>query len=427
MKSIFIFGLTMILLCNTTFADLNTDLLRVWQFNETSGTTANEILRETEDITIAATYAWIAGKSANALNLTTTVAKNNLAGGTIGNELADPTSNVSLGGWLFVDWGAGTDAPIWVSTNAPASVKGIYTKAYSNGTIYVQYGDGGWHWVYSAPAGITRNTWFHYIMTKTNNERKFYVNGVLVLTYTFTPTSGVTWSIGDAGAGILGKYTVYDEWYMWNRTLPQAEIDSLYNSGAGDYYPFTVPPAGPPNIDDSTWNCSSATENQDAWQTSKDAVINVTDSTPTIRFTTSENADCAIGTTLDNYTTLIAGDSDRNCTTTGSTDQVCTLPVADALTSGIISNLTVGCRDTTGNENTSSTSGFLKINYTSASSPCTPSGSVWVMTESCTLPTNADYSSITAYVPSPYMLTIEANITFQKIILENGGTYAIKR
>lgn len=86
------------------------------------------------------------------------------------------------------------------------------------------------------------------------------------------------------------------------------------------------------------------------------------DTTPTFRINTNKNASCAIDNEDLNYTTMIEGDSERNCSTTGSTSHVCTLQPSD----GLIINETTGyvyiaCRDTIGNENVTSTSGALEI------------------------------------------------------------------
>ena len=123
------------------------------------------------------------------------------------------------------------------------------------------------------------------------------------------------------------------------------------------YYNTGIPPL---SINQSSYNETS--DGCTKWRLNTSDYCNTTDSTPTVKFSVNQNAYCAIGVSDSNYTTLIAGDPARNCTTTGGTSQVCTLPVGDALSSGP-SNLYIGCERTDGTgETTVSISGPLAIN-----------------------------------------------------------------
>lgn len=82
------------------------------------------------------------------------------------------------------------------------------------------------------------------------------------------------------------------------------------------------------------------------------------DTTPTFKFNTNENAYCAIGAANQNYTTMGAA---RNCTTgEGTTSHTCTLTAGDAL-STFPDYLYISCKDSSGNEGTTSSSGALEI------------------------------------------------------------------
>ena len=88
------------------------------------------------------------------------------------------------------------------------------------------------------------------------------------------------------------------------------------------------------------------------------------DTTFTIECTTNEAATCAI---IDlnrnlNYSDIKAGAPE--CSTTGSFKQTCTLPTANKTGIGL-HNFSLGCKDISGNENLTSTSGKLLINITS--------------------------------------------------------------
>jgi hypothetical protein len=80
---------------------------------------------------------------------------------------------------------------------------------------------------------IVFNEWYHYCMTKTATELKFYINGVLVYTDSYHATLSTTAAdvrIGGAevDAGVewwLGKL---DDIGIWNRALSSSEVAALY-------------------------------------------------------------------------------------------------------------------------------------------------------------------------------------------------------
>jgi len=79
----------------------------------------------------------------------------------------------------------------------------------------------------------------------------------------------------------------------------------------------------------------------------------ITDSTPTITFTTDENADCYASTTDASYDAMA---SDTNCTGDGTTSQSCTLPDLGAVGTKTVY---LACQDTAGNKDTIATNEAL--------------------------------------------------------------------
>ena len=97
------------------------------------------------------------------------------------------------------------------------------------------------------------------------------------------------------------------------------------------------------------------------------------DTTPTIRATTNASATCAIlehGFNL-NYTDAIAYNPSAECTTTGTTEQICTLTSDNSTNRTGIHLFSIGCKDTSANanENITSTSGLFRINITDPVAP----------------------------------------------------------
>lgn len=91
-------------------------------------------------------------------------------------------------------------------------------------------------------SAFSTNTWYHIVGTRnsSNGAWTLYVNNVSVgtktvgTTLTLTPTSRLR--VGSDGANHLnGKI---DSLMFFNRTLTPAEVQTLYNAGAGIEYPF---------------------------------------------------------------------------------------------------------------------------------------------------------------------------------------------
>lgn len=91
-------------------------------------------------------------------------------------------------------------------------------------------------------------TWYHVAVTKSATTTvKFYVDGAQFGTDQTLSNSGAIFD--STTAFQMGRFeqssnTTYldgimDEWGVWSRALTDAEIDELYNNGAGLSYPFT--------------------------------------------------------------------------------------------------------------------------------------------------------------------------------------------
>lgn len=93
---------------------------------------------------------------------------------------------------------------------------------------------------------FTNSTWTHIVVTQdASNNVIFYINNVSSGTGTQTTKSSLRteFSVGNNNTtedpldiGWAGKV---DEVGIWSRALTVSEISSLYNSGAGNQYPFT--------------------------------------------------------------------------------------------------------------------------------------------------------------------------------------------
>ena len=83
--------------------------------------------------------------------------------------------------------------------------------------------------------GFLINSWYHLVVTHTNNSLKHYVNGNLLLTLTNNPTINSNWSLGNYyyiqngnSNNHYGKGR-YDEIVLFNKELTSTEVYNLYN------------------------------------------------------------------------------------------------------------------------------------------------------------------------------------------------------
>jgi hypothetical protein len=113
----------------------------------------------------------------------------------------------------------------------------------------------------------------------------------------------------------------------------------------------------PPTI--QTYNCTSCGGDNESPYTTQDT-------TPTFTITTNLNANCAIGTSDENYSTMVSN-IERNCTTTSGTSHICTLPYSDGLIINETDDVYIACQNIfSGNENITSTSGAMFMDITTS-------------------------------------------------------------
>jgi len=160
--------------------------------------------------------------------------------------------------------------------------------------------------------------------------------------------------IGSTSTGDVITDGILDLCFLYNGTLTATNLSDIALNGISVAADTT-----PPVI--SLYNCTSCSP--------PDTVepFNTTDTTPTFKITTNEDALCAIADVDKNYTAMVDGAySYRNCTNTGGQQHNCTLHPNDALILNETDYVYFGCRDNSGNENLTSTSGPQEISMTTA-------------------------------------------------------------
>lgn len=194
-------------------------------------------------------------------------------------------------------------------------------------------------------------------------------NGVTCVRDKNTLVSNWTCGAGPDGITLNAKLNASFAIRTAGRTLRVHDVHA-WNASLGcptGTVSFAGPDTEPPNITYYNLTNENGCEN---WNTDKNNACITSSVTPTVQFNTSEYAWCAIAgsgssTSLDlNYTDM--GNS-RNCTGSaageGGRVHFCTLTLQDELVSDV-SYLFISCKDTSNNQNRTSTSGALALNIT---------------------------------------------------------------
>ena len=152
---------------------------------------------------------------------------------------------------------------------------------------------------------------------------------------------------------------------MWNGTTLGSDplnYSNVFGGGGG------AADTTPPSI--TYYNLTSSDNGCESWNTNKNTACSTSSVTPTLQFNTNKNAWCAIAGSSSstafniNYTDI---GSSRNCTGPasgeGGTSHLCTLTNQDELVYDT-SYLFISCKDSSNNQNKTSTSGALKLSIT---------------------------------------------------------------
>lgn len=126
----------------------------------------------------------------------------------------------------------------------------IYESNYTNGVLIRPKTDGSALQVYVAGTSndfthsLSTSTWYHAVISRSSGVVTCYINGASIGTAslsgnaTVSDTSKIGQNNRDGSESFSG---LIDEFAIWSRALSSSEITSLFNSGAGLSYPFTLP------------------------------------------------------------------------------------------------------------------------------------------------------------------------------------------
>lgn len=223
----------------------NTELKSVFKLDENNGAIAFDKLvsANTTNITLYNTPAWVAGMQNSALNFTYTSNQYGVLSSPATldgawNVSKYPTFTISLWYYLYPENDGHNGHHVFRGTDNFFFI--VYVDDGAN-YFNIKTVDGNYN-TYSAANLLIKNAWSNIVLQKNGTHVLEYVNGSLKM---IKPYTGAQTSIGVidfARSASSGEYLrgTLDEIYLWNKTLTAADIQTLYDSGAGTFYNPTV-------------------------------------------------------------------------------------------------------------------------------------------------------------------------------------------
>lgn len=231
---------------------LTSGLVGWWNLDETSGNFADSSGNGNSGVPTGDAGSPVNYSQAGAGSNTGTSARINAD--TVGEsriDMGDPavlrlTSTGSIAFWCNDSQLGSADPPFVSKINWATDRNGFIVASVSDHP-YFEIADGtGFQSVTLSTSTMAANTWYHLAFTWDGSFIIGYVNGSAVGSPTAqtknATSTGLNFILGRAfngtdyvNFGLAGKM---DEVGVWNRAITALEVATLYNSGAGTYYPF---------------------------------------------------------------------------------------------------------------------------------------------------------------------------------------------
>jgi len=229
--------ITLILMLSFNFANLTTDLVSYYDFEEASGdlkdkvgtldlTSGSVTYQQTGVVDYGQYFTKSSGYSSAATGLPLTDFTYSIwfKSAVIDGEFLNP--------FIFSITNASAYFGLWIHSTPSGNTNKV--EITYNGTTEVTTID-----------GTSNASYQHLVITQTNSNIKYYLNGSLLDNFNVTELTGDSTNIYLGQSSSSHEYKGdMDEFGIWNRVLTSTEITELYNSGAGLTYPF-----GEKNVD----------------------------------------------------------------------------------------------------------------------------------------------------------------------------------
>ncbi len=243
MKKLIIPGLLAILLLSSlTLADVSlTDLQGYFKLDEGSGTIAiNAHGLQNGTLVNTPTYTTVSKLGAFALNFTR--ASNEYVD--LGDGIFDFTGDMTMGGWILLDDSA-TQQNIFARSGAQSTNTQYAMQVFSDAlTFSITNGAS----TFSATTVISTSTDYQFVVARlTGNTISIFLDNVLGTNATLTGSQSTTTentAIGTrffAGSPSAPSDATQDEFWIFNRSLSDAEISEIFDDGDALPFPWVQP------------------------------------------------------------------------------------------------------------------------------------------------------------------------------------------
>lgn len=229
---------------DVTRYDLTDDLVSVWEFDETSGSTANDS-HGSNDGTISGATINQTGKLGKCYDFDGTDDYVDVGDdSSLRSSFGSPSSAISISAWINVDsYSSGIDQDIIVRSSLTNSGNYSFEFNLTYNSVNRElrmYANGANTAKIPSPNSIGVGSWKHVVVTHTGNAySKIYVDGSYESTDVSAGSLGTSIETVFLG-GRSGSSDCFDglidQVAIWKKSLSSDEIEYLYNDGDGVPY-----------------------------------------------------------------------------------------------------------------------------------------------------------------------------------------------
>ena len=225
--------ITLVLTIGVAQADLTTDIISYWKFDENTGSTAGDSAGSNDGTITDAT--WTTGKINNGLDFGTNTDNYYVSvGDTSTFAWVHQTNEFSVSVWVYLN---DDDLSTQILGNNYQGVgKGFYITKDTSNKMYFLVSHGGSSNIFLESGTLEKNKWYHVVATADgeSSTARLYIDGTQV----DTDTVGAT-TTGDSNSNLyLGRTNrndrfhngLLDEPAIWSRALTANEDLTVYNN-----------------------------------------------------------------------------------------------------------------------------------------------------------------------------------------------------
>jgi len=203
------------------------------------------------------------------------------------NSIVDESNDFSISFWAKFDENDTNEGLFAYFTSSNPYLR-LYRMTNNSLIYHSAVGDGCTNFKGITSTPVYADGWHHFVTTYDSDDNAvLYVDGVVLLNVT-TDNSCDSMDTQDFQFGSIGTANYYlkgdmDEISLWSEELVQDNVTELYNSGAGDFYPFSAPASQNISVN---WTYPTNDSQFNTFQLDFNFTLNITN--------TSNLADCTL-------------------------------------------------------------------------------------------------------------------------------------